>query len=90
MNEGRRRWGKGDKAGQCWGREGREKGEKEPKARGLSLSLLWQKQDETLPGEVWGRNACAVGSTDAAGREEHLTERNGRRAREKHRRQKAF
>lgn len=60
--------------------------------------LPWRQQDGTLPGEEGGRDVgeksvCregTAGSTDVAGREEHLTEGNGRRAREKHRRQKVF
>ena len=86
-------------------REEREKGEKEAKPKGLSLlpsvplcCSLWREQDGTLPGEEGGRDVgekcvCREGtaaSTDVSGREEHLTERNGRRVREKHRRQKVF
>lgn len=96
------RWKKRDKAGDG-GREGREKGEKIIKAQRSLLSYLsvccslWWEQDETLPGEEGGRNVaeklvcrgdCRKNAMVERG--ELLTERNGRRAREQHRRQKVF
>jgi len=76
------------------GREDREaKGEKEAKPKGLSPAMplcCWpqREQDGTLPGEGRGRGAgekgvCregTVASPGVAGREEPLTEGNGRTA----------
>lgn len=84
-------------------REGKkEKRESKPKDLfSLYLSVrcsLWWKQDETpwqgrREAEMWGRNLYAegtAGSTAVVERGELLTERNGRRVREQHRRQKVF
>lgn len=84
--------------GRRWG-EGKEEGEKGIKTqRSFSLYLcvccsLWWKQDETLLGDEGAINVCAEGTAESTAvmeRGELLTERNGRRAREQHRRQKVF